>query len=537
MADCGMFEWDCKSKEFLASAIGDQLTKTADAVLELVGKAIASLGTMWVNVGTPILTGGGGSSGVTPGDSAANSSGVDTVLGYAMWIALGVCVLSLMVAGARMTLPSRHGGHQHSERIGTVLISAILISGAVSLATAIAPAARSNGSPAVAFIQDSLWWYTIAFAAFGIIVGAARMAWEQRSDLGKDLVKSLITLAVVTGAGLTTITLLVTAGDSFSVWLINGSLDCNITDTNGTCFGGNMADLLALTTKTPATAGLGAIGIILFGLLAVFGSAVQVVLMVVRSGMLVLLVGMLPITAAATNTSVGQNMFRKTLGWLLAAILYKPAAAIVYATAFKLAGTNVFKDDGSGFTSVVVGLTMIVLALLALPALMKLIIPAVSSVSSGGGMAAGALAGAAMLPSGAAAAGRLLGKGGGGGGGSTSAPSGSGPSGSPGQSGSSGNTGSSGTGTPGGSGPSGTSAGNAGSGPGAGGSTAAGGAGGSTAGAGNAGAAAAGGGAAAAAGPVAAAAGSAAQVAGKAKAAAQNAANTSSGEGGPNGSN
>ena len=534
MADCKWYDPVCKAKEFAASTIGDALTKTADAVLEAVGKAVASLGTMWVNIGTPTLTGGGGSAGVSPGDHAANVGGINTILGWATWIAFGICVLSLMVAGVRMGLGHRHEGQKHVDRLGVILVATIIISAAVGLVTAIAPAVSSPGSPTVAFIQNSLWWYMIAVAVVGVIFGAVRMAWEQRAEPGKDLVKSLLTLVVVSGAGLTAVSLLVAAGDSFSVWLLNGSLGCDIADTNGTCFGGNMAALLALTTN-PTTGGLGAILIIVLGLLAIIGSVIQILLMIVRAGMLVVLAGVLPVSAAATNTETGRNMFRKTVGWLLAFILYKPAAAIVYATAFKLSGTSIFKDDGSGLISVIVGLTLMAVALVALPALMSLIVPAVSSIASGSGMATAALAGAAMLPSGAIAAGRLLGGNGGGGsddgGNSSSPPSGStnsaGPSGGQGGSGPSGSPG---TGSTGASGPAGAT--------GAGSTGAAGGTGAAGAGAGGA---AAGGGAAAAgaaAGPVGAAVGVGVQaVTGTVKAATgavQSAAEDSSG--GPNGS-
>ncbi|WP_029212106.1 hypothetical protein [Arsenicicoccus bolidensis] len=416
MSGCKWYDPVCKSKEFAASTIGDALTKTADAVLQAVGKALGSLGAMWVNIGTPTLTGGGGDSGVAAGSHAAGAEGIDTVLGWATWIAFGICVCSLMAAGVRMGLGHRHEGHRHVDRLGVILIATIIISASVGLVTAIAPAAGSIGSPAVAFIQNSLWWYMIAFAVMGVIVGAVRMAWEQRAEPGKQLVQSLMTLVVVSGAGLTTVSLLVKAGDAFSVWLLDGALGCSVEGTGGTCFGGNMGKLLALTTN-PTTGGLGAIMIIILGLLAVIGSIVQILLMVVRAGMLVVLAGVLPMSAAATNTDTGRTMFRKTVGWLLGFILYKPAAAIVYATAFKLAGTNIFKDDGSGLISVVVGLTLMAVALVALPALMSLIVPAVSSVASGGGMTTAAMAGAAMLPSGAIAAGRLAGGHGGGGGG------------------------------------------------------------------------------------------------------------------------
>ena len=62
--------------------------------------------------------------------------------------------------------------------------------------------------------------------------------------------------------------------------------------------------------------------------------------MVVRSGMLVILAGILPTTAAFTNTEMGRQWFQKAVGWTIAFILYKPAAAIVYSVAFLLMGST-----------------------------------------------------------------------------------------------------------------------------------------------------------------------------------------------------
>lgn len=529
MADCNWIDLGCKGKEFLASSIGDALTKTADAVLEAAGKALASLGTVWVNIGTPTLTGGGGSSGVTPGATADGGGGINTVLGWATYIAFGICVVSLIWLGVRMATGRRHEARDQVSRFGLVLVATILISAAVAVVTAIVPAVRSNGSPAVAYIQDSLWFYMIAVAVLSVIVGAARMAWEQRAEPGRDLVKSLMTLVVVSGAGLTAVSLLTAAGDSFAIWLLDGALGCNVTDTSGTCFGGNMAALLVLTNN-PVTGGLGAILVIVLGLFAVLGSMVQILLMIVRAGMLVVLAGVLPLSAAATNTETGRTMFRKTTGWLLAFVLYKPVAAIVYATAFKLAGTSIFKDDGTGLISILVGLTLMAVALVAMPALMILIAPAVSAVSSGGGLATAAAAGAAAaIPTGAIAGGRLRGGGGG---------SSSGASGSDGSKGSSGSSTSGPSGSSGGSGSTGSPAANGSARTGATGAQGAGTAGAASGGA-AAGGAAAGGGAAAAgaaAGPVGAAVQVGTKTIGVAKDTVQGAAETSSGEGGPNGS-
>src|SRR5699024_9907366 len=140
------------------------------------------------------------------------------------------------------------------------------------------------------------------------------------------------------------------------------------------CFGSNMLRLLALTTNN-AAGGLGSLLIIILGLIAVLAAVFQIVLMVSRGGMLVILTGILPLSASFTNTEQGKAWFKKCVGWLIAFILYKPAAAIIYAAAFQLTATNVdvFNDDGTGLLAVLTGLMLMVIALFAMPALMRFV--------------------------------------------------------------------------------------------------------------------------------------------------------------------
>lgn len=57
-----------------------------------------------------------------------------TVMGWVKWVALGVCVIALIVAGARMAISSRRGeGGEHATSIAVVLVAVIVISGAASI--------------------------------------------------------------------------------------------------------------------------------------------------------------------------------------------------------------------------------------------------------------------------------------------------------------------------------------------------------------------------------------------------------------------
>jgi len=294
------------------SAAGDIISAIAKAIMQSLNQVVETVGTLWVNVGTPNLT-------------------------------------------------SSAGG--------------------------------SSPSDAVGYIQGHLFWYTAAGAVAGVLVGCARMAWEQRAAAGRDVLRGLVTFVAVSGAGLTVLSLSVSAADSFSGWIIGQAIPSSST------FGTALTGLLGLTA---ASSGFGAILVIVLGVFMLLASLIQIFLMVVRGGMLVLLAGVLPTTAAFTNMQTGREWFRKSVGWMVAFVLYKPVAAVIYATAFRLASSNVFGKGG--LLAVITGLTLMVVALLALPALMRFVAPMVGAAAGGGAgaMLGAAAAGAAIvMPTGA----------------------------------------------------------------------------------------------------------------------------------------
>jgi type IV secretion system protein TrbL len=231
----------------------------------------------------------------------------------------------------------------------------------------------------VTFLQDELATWTMTLAVLAVILGGIRMIWEQRGAPLKDLLRSLLTLTLVSGLGLGTIAILVVAADAFSTSIIEASTD-----------GKGFAHAMNILIQTNQT-GVGVFILIILGLVGLLASLVQIVLMVVRTGMLVILAGILPTTAAFTNTEMGRQWFQKAVGWTIAFILYKPAAAVVYAVAFKLMGASA---GGDVLLRSITGFALMIVALLALPALMRFVTPMVGAVASGSGGGAGAVAGA-----------------------------------------------------------------------------------------------------------------------------------------------
>jgi type IV secretion system protein TrbL len=262
--------------------------------------------------------------------------------------------------------------------------------------------AGQSGAPSapVGYLQGHLQWFVGAAAVFSIFLGCGRMAWEQRGEHGREIVKGMLLLVIVSGCSLTIIQLAVTVSDSFSTWILSQSLNGVGSAELGTAFAAQLGVMLGVSTLAggPVPVFLA----IVLGCFAVIASIVQAFLMIVRGGMLVVLTGVLPLTFAFWSSEAGRGWSKRSVSWLIAFVLYKPAAAIIYATAFQLVSST---GGTAGLVNVFTGLTLMMLAILALPALMRFVTPMVGQVAAGGtGAALGAIAGAAaagLMPSGA----------------------------------------------------------------------------------------------------------------------------------------
>lgn len=251
------------------------------------------------------------------------------------------------------------------------------------------PDVSSAGSSAT-WLSDLLGYFVLVAALVSVLWAAYRMAtsgsFEHVSELAGSLGRLLIVSGVVAGA--TTIALQV--GDAVAAWVLASS-----------DFKPSAAEVLVLPAVAPGTTGL----VIVLALVVILTQIIQAVLMLVKSVMVVLLVGFLPLTAGATNLPVGRAGFHRALTWLAAFLLYKPVAAIIYATSFKLSSRD---QTLAGQMS---GIALMVLAVFALPALMKFLAPITASATGGNaGAMAGAVVGAAVatgavLATGGAAAG------------------------------------------------------------------------------------------------------------------------------------
>ncbi|MEX5257658.1 type IV secretion system protein [Kocuria arenosa] len=402
---CGRLDLVCNTKEGISDALtgaaGDALDQIADGVTSAVVETIASLGSMWTTVGSASLISANGGAAEAPVRGAFNDQ-VDLLLSYASWIGLGVCVFGVLFLGIVLATNARRGDGAGLVNTATVLASgAALIGGATSLIGFLVPARAGNLSGSVGFIQDQTFYLTLAVAALSVMIAGAQMAWTQRAEPARDLLKNLLTLAVVTASGVTILNVLVAGTDALAVQIIDSAI--------GEDFQTDVLKLLALDNLTSAGAadpvwlGGNVILIIVGGVVAIIVNLIQLMLMVLRTGMLFLMAGILPLSAAFLNTETGKNFFQKVIAWTLAFAFYKPAAALIYGLAIKMSTTGVWEDSGSGLIQFAAGLMMIVASVFALPVLIGFLSPVLGSMSSsgGGGGALGIAAMGAAIPQGA----------------------------------------------------------------------------------------------------------------------------------------
>ncbi len=280
------------------------------------------------------------------------------------------------------------------------------------------PTEKVSSAPAtpVGMLNAMLDWVMLAVGVLSILLVAARIALTHRGEALADAGTGIVRFILVTSVQVPAVALLAAAGDEFSRWIID------------TAAGGDFADRVGQVFGSPsATSVLGTAVLFIACLFGIVTSLVQVIAMVFRNGVLILTAAASPIAAAAAIYKGNEDMWRKLWMWQLAFVLYKPVAATIYAAAFVTIG------DGTSAVDELSGLALLILSVLALPALLRLMMPVSARMSPGGGGAA--LAGAVIAASGAASVvtsrrgGRNGGNGGGSGGGSPSPPGPSGASG------------------------------------------------------------------------------------------------------------
>ncbi|WRZ92157.1 hypothetical protein OHB54_25735 [Streptomyces sp. NBC_01007] len=316
------------------------------------------------------------------------------------------------------------------DPIGTIvdLIAKTILAGAVAVF-----AALTTNVPTLEQTQTSkdissdTQWIVVYLAVGSLLFAACRMAIERKGDAGRTALKGIMRVVLVSGAATTVVVAAAAVGDSYSNYLFNNAVRDSLNNV-GACSDGS---------------GIQSFLLLVLAFLLLIAGIVHTVLMYIRLGVMMLLLGTLPLAAAASMTDWGAGWWRKHIGWMIAWLLYKPAVALVLNAG--MAMINSGKNSGTGDTSTIntriAGIGVMLLSAIALPALLKLIVPATAAMGTGNPMSSMGQAGSSL----ASGAVQLGGSRGGSGGGGQMGPSGAtGSGGSGGSSGAGGSSGGSG---------------------------------------------------------------------------------------------
>jgi hypothetical protein len=132
--------------------------------------------------------------------------------------------------------------------------------------------------------------------------------------------------------------------------------------------------------------------------------------MLFRDGSIAILLAVVMVAAAGQAFEMGRPWLRRVVAWLLTLVLYKPVAAMIYAVGLEASASG----SSAGAQGVLVGISWMVLAVLALPAMFKFFTWSYdqsSAAYNGGGGLSRALSGIPRLGPGGSGSGQASGGG------------------------------------------------------------------------------------------------------------------------------
>jgi type IV secretion system protein TrbL len=227
---------------------------------------------------------------------------------------------------------------------------------------------------AIADVNKPLQGVFMLIMMVGVLTSALMMALSRRGQPAVELLMGAFKYVAISSLSLGVLSGALYASDEVSKQLITSGSDH---------FGDGVAKLLGIETLTnPAT-------VLLLGILAFLLALTQWVFGFIRQAGILVLATMISIAAAGQLSTWGRQWFPRIASSLVALVLYKPMAALIYSTGFK------FMGQGKDLATAVIGVMVIALAVIALPAMMKFFSFIGSHAPGGGGSGGGILAGAA----------------------------------------------------------------------------------------------------------------------------------------------
>lgn len=229
-----------------------------------------------------------------------------------------------------------------------------------------------KGSP-IEFMQQHMQFVVVTVLVASMMACGIQIIVTRNNDALHRLGRGLITTIIVSGAGPTAVTIAVATADVFSTWLMDAA-----TQGQSANFGS-----VIMSTATIPSGGL--FVVLIMGGAALIANVIQIGLLYLRAALLILVIAIFPVVAAASASKMGENWWRKLAGFVVAVILYKPVATIIYALGVRVLSSAAGKEDvADALTAYILGGIFLVAAALALPPLISFIMPVTAAIGSGG---------------------------------------------------------------------------------------------------------------------------------------------------------
>ncbi|MET8454310.1 hypothetical protein [Streptomyces sp. NPDC005209] len=320
------------------------------------------------------------------------------------------------------------------DPVGTAvgLIAKSILAAAIAVFAGLAKTVPTlDGTTTSHDLSNKTSWIVVYLAVGSLLFAAGKMALERKGTAGITALKGIMRVVLVSGAATTICLAAARVADNYSTYLFDDSVQKAL-DNVGAC--GDNSNIQSFL-------------LLILAFLLLLAGILHTVLMYIRLGVMMIMLGTLPMAAAASMTDWGAGWWRKHIGWMISWLLYKPAVALVLNAGMAMITEGQNSKTGADVNTRIAGIGVMLLSAIALPALLKLVVPAAAAMGTGNPMASMGQAGS-QLASGAVQVGAMSGGSGGGGGGQKGPSGASGTGGASGASGGGGSDGASGSGGP-----------------------------------------------------------------------------------------
>ena len=233
--------------------------------------------------------------------------------------------------------------------------------------------------PAVGHAQTVLQPLSLAILVGSILAQAIRMMISRKGDPLVQVLLGLVRYAVTAGLGLTVLHAALTAGDALATGILDDAP-------------AKFAQLLqAMLLANPTNLW----GVLLLSNIATVLAVVQWLLMELRQAGLLVLAAMLTLAASGSLNRATRAWLDRLIGWLLAIVAYKPAAAFIYYLGFSYLSPRAGAPGELG--TILTGVLILGLAVVAMPILLKFFSWSGTQIGGSGGSGSGTLAAAGAV--------------------------------------------------------------------------------------------------------------------------------------------